>query len=63
MPKQSAGEQGFPARGGTNPAFSGANIPGKYPHTNQFAGEQGFEPRLTIPETVVLPLDDSPKAL
>ncbi len=25
------------------------------------AGEQGFEPRLAIPETTVLPLDDSPR--
>ena len=24
------------------------------------AGDQGFEPRLTVPETAVLPLDESP---
>ena len=25
-----------------------------------FAGVQGLEPRLTVPETAVLPLDDTP---
>ncbi len=29
----------------------------------RFAGVQGLEPRLTVPETVVLPLDDTPKWL
>lgn len=28
----------------------------------QMAGVQGFEPRLTEPESVVLPLDDTPTA-
>ena len=27
---------------------------------NRFAGVQGLEPQLTVPETVVLPLDDTP---
>ena len=27
------------------------------------AGDQGFEPRLTDPESVVLPLDESPVGL
>ena len=33
-----------------------------YLSIKQFAGEQGFEPRPTIPETAVLPLDYSPSS-
>ena len=29
-------------------------------HEGQLAGDRGFEPRLTDPESVVLPLDESP---
>lgn len=36
-------------------------LPAKYIRgAHYFAGVQGLEPQLTVPETVVLPLDDTP---
>jgi hypothetical protein len=37
--------------------------PDTWAPVNEVAGEEGFEPPLTDPESAVLPLDDSPTKL
>jgi hypothetical protein len=50
----------LPPRSGTNPASSAET---EFRTISEMAGEEGFEPSLTDPESAVLPLDDSPATL